>query len=217
MTARFITFEGLDGSGKSTQLRLAAEDLERLGIPYLVTQEPGGTAIGERLREIFLDPDLGPMDGVLELLLVFASRRRHLSEVIDPALAAGRVVLCDRFTDSSFAYQGAGRGLEAELVARVDEIATGSRRPDRTLFFDVSPGVARERGRARSAAPDGDPDRLDRERSEFFERVRAGYLELARSDPERFVVLPADGSVKETRALVRSALADLTRPAVPAP
>ena len=150
------------------------------------------------------------MDGELELLLVFASRRRHVTEVIDVELEAGRHVLCDRFTDSSYAYQGAGRGLPLELIDRVDELATGRRRPDRTLFFDVPAGVARERGRDRREMPGGaGADRLDLEDLEFYERVRDGFLERVTRDPERFIVIRSDRPIDETSRRVREALADL--------
>lgn len=210
MRPRFITFEGLDGSGKSTHLARAEEWLRERGVECRVTHEPGGTAIGERIRQIFLDKEVGTMDGELELLLVFASRRRHLTEVIDAELAAGRHVLCDRFTDSSYAYQGAGRGLPMELIDRVDELATGCRRPDRTLLFDVAPEVALERGRNRREMAGGDgADRLDLEDLEFYERVREGFLERAAQDPERFIVIRSERAIEETSRSVREALADL--------
>ena len=210
MRPRFITFEGLDGSGKSTHLLRAERWLHEQGVECRLTHEPGGTAIGERIRQIFLDKEVGTMDGELELLLVFASRRRHLTEVIEDELAAGRHVLCDRFTDSSYAYQGAGRGLPLELIDRVDELATGRRRPDRTLLFDLAPELAHERGRDRREMPGGgDADRLDLEDLEFYGRVREGFLERAALDPERFVIIRSDRPIEETSRSVREALADL--------
>jgi dTMP kinase len=146
MAPLFITFEGLDGSGKSTHLRWVVRHLEDRGIDHLVTHEPGGTDLGESIREVFLDPRWGALDGTVEALLVFASRRQHLLEVVDPALEAGRHVLCDRFTDSTYAYQGFGRGVELAILDEVDRLATGGRRPDRTLLFDVPAKVARNRG-----------------------------------------------------------------------
>ncbi|HBL31259.1 MAG TPA: dTMP kinase, partial [Acidobacteria bacterium] len=146
----FITFEGLDGSGKSTHLRRASAWLEEHRVPHLVTHEPGGTPLGDALRAIFLDPSRGAMDGTVELLLVFASRRQHLLEVIEPALAAGRHVLCDRFTDSTRAYQGYGRGVPLPLIEQVNRVATGGRTPDHTLLFALPAGEARTRGHSPS-------------------------------------------------------------------
>jgi dTMP kinase len=199
---RFITFEGLDGSGKSTQLELAAAWLREQGIACTVTREPGGTALGQALRDLFLDHRFRGMDGRVETLLVFASRRQHLLEVIEPALERGDVVLCDRFTDSTRAYQGAGRGLPPALIEQADRLATGGRSPDRTLFFDLPPAVAR--ARAVAAA-----DRLDAEDLAFYERVHAGYRQLAAEFPERVRAIAADGEVAAVHAQVRRELADV--------
>ena len=141
--ALFVTFEGLDGSGKSTHLARVSRWLEAERVPHVVTHEPGGTPISEAIRAVFLDRGHRAMDPRVELLLVFASRRQHLVEVIEPALAAGRHVLCDRFTDSTVAYQGYGRGVALDVVAEVDRLATGGRRPDRTLYFDLTAELAR--------------------------------------------------------------------------
>ncbi|MFY9826425.1 MAG: dTMP kinase, partial [Thermoanaerobaculia bacterium] len=135
MPGQFITFEGLDGSGKSTHLRHAAAWLAERGVPHLVTHEPGGTPLGDEVRAVFLDARWGALDGLVELLLVFASRRQHLLEVIEPALRDGKHVLCDRFTDSTRAYQGHGRGVPLAVIEQVDLLATGGRVPDRTLLF----------------------------------------------------------------------------------
>lgn len=210
-----MTFEGLDGSGKSTHLLRVARRLAERGIAHEVTREPGGTELGQAIRAIFLDDRFGAMDGVLELLLVFASRRQHLIEVIDPALAAGRLVLCDRFTDSTRAYQGAGRGVDAETIERVDEIATGSRRPDRTLLFDLPAEAARRRGSSHKRQRAGRVDRLDAETLAFYERVRGGYLELARAEPERFRVIDSSGPQDATAVAVDAALGDLFGSAPP--
>ncbi|HEV3454949.1 MAG TPA: dTMP kinase [Thermoanaerobaculia bacterium] len=148
MPPLFITFEGIDGSGKSTHLRRAAEWLARHGVACRRTHEPGGTPLGDALRLLFLDPRWGAIDGTVELLMLFASRRQHLLEVIEPALAAGEVVLCDRFTDSTRAYQGSGRGVPLALIDQVDLLATGGRRPDRTLLFDLPAAAARARRHA---------------------------------------------------------------------
>jgi dTMP kinase len=205
----FITFEGLDGSGKSTHLRRAAAWLEALGIPHIVTHEPGGTPLGDALRGIFLDPRWGAVDGTVELLLVFASRRQHLLEVIEPALAAGRHVLCDRFTDSTRAYQGYGRGVPLPLIEQIDALATGGRRPDHTLFFDLPARAARARGHSPSRQKRGTADRLDAEGLAFYARVRQGFLAQAEREPERFRRIRSGGTPEGTYRQVRSTLESL--------
>ena len=202
----FITFEGLDGSGKSTHLRRASAWLEERGIPHIVTHEPGGTPLGDAVRAIFLDPRWGTVDGTVELLLVFASRRQHLIEVIEPALAAGRHVLCDRFTDSTRAYQGYGRGVQLSLIEQVDRVATGGRAPDRTLLFDLPSDEARARGHSPSRRGRGAADRLDAEGLAFYERVRRGFLELSRAEPERFRTVDSSGGSDLTQERVRAEL-----------
>ncbi|HKH50021.1 MAG TPA: dTMP kinase [Thermoanaerobaculia bacterium] len=202
----FITFEGLDGSGKSTHLRRVSAWLEERSIPHIVTHEPGGTPLGDALRSVFLDPRWGTMDGTVELLLVFASRRQHLIEVIEPALAAGRHVLCDRFTDSTRAYQGYGRGVPLPLIEQVDRVATGGRVPDRTLLFDLTAEEARARGHSPSRRGRGAADRLDAEGLAFYERVRRGFLELARAEPERFRTVDSSAGSEETQDRVRAEL-----------
>ena len=182
----FITFEGGDGSGKSTQVERLAARLRARGIDPLVTREPGGTPLAEALRALVLDPARRPAP-LTEALLIIAARADVVAGVIAPALAAGRVVLCDRFTDSTLAYQGAGRGLDAARLAEWNRIATAGRDPDLTLLFDVDPELARVR---RSGAAGG-TNRLDREPPEFHARVRGRYLELAAAEPKRFVVLDA--------------------------
>jgi len=208
MRPLFITFEGLDGSGKSTHLRRATEWLARREIPHLVTHEPGGTPLGDALRAIFLDHRWGAVDGVVELLLVFASRRQHLIEVIEPALAAGRHVLCDRFTDSTRAYQGYGRGVPLDVIDQVDRLATGCRRPDHTLLFDLPAAAARARGHSPGRQGRGEADRLDAEDLAFYERVREGFLATARGDA-RFRVIDSSGPVKATEEGLRRLLGEL--------
>ena len=205
----FVTFEGLDGSGKSTHLRRVAAALAARGIPHLVTHEPGGTALGEAIRGLFKERRFAVRDGLVELMLVFASRRQHLMEVIEPALARGEAVLCDRFTDSTYAYQGAGRGVPAASIAALDRLATGARRPDRTLLFDLPAAAARARGATRRRRRGERIDRLDAEQLAFYERVREGFLALARDEPERIRVVDARGAVATTAAAVAAALADL--------
>ena len=206
MTARFITFEGLDGSGKSTHLARAAAWLERLGVPCTTTKEPGGTPLGDALRGVFLDPQWGPLDGTVESLVIFASRRQHLLEVIEPALEAGRHVLCDRWTDSTVAYQGHGRGADLEVIRRVEEIATGGRQPDHTLLFDLPVEEAHRRGQSGTRAV---VDRLDAEDLAFYGRVREGYAALVRAEPERFTIVDTGGSKEAAEQRVRRVLGRL--------
>jgi dTMP kinase len=207
--ARFITFEGLDGSGKSTHLRAAAAWFAARGLPHVVTHEPGGTPLAQAIREVFLDRKWGAIDGTVELLMVFASRRQHLIEKIDPELRAGRHVLCDRFTDSTRAYQGFGRGVPQEVIDRIDNVATGGRRPDITLLFDLPATDARRRGASSSRRRANTVDRLDVESLAFYERVRAGYLELAAADPQRFRVVDSSGDARATEAQMVEVLAGL--------
>ena len=209
MRPLFITFEGLDGSGKSTHLRRAAAWLEERGIPHVVTHEPGGTPLGDALRGVFLDPRWGRMDGAVELLLVFASRRQHLLEVIEPALAAGRTVLCDRFTDSTRAYQGYGRGVPLDLIEQVDRLATGGRKPNYTLLFDLPADEARARGHSPARRERGTADRLDAEDLAFYSRVRQGFLELVAREPGRFRLIDSTGPAAHTQERVRLVLEKL--------
>jgi dTMP kinase len=208
MPGMFVTFEGLDGSGKSSHLRRVAGEMGQRGVPHRVTHEPGGTPFGNAVRAVFLDPRWGALDGTVELLLVFASRRQHLLEVIEPSLDAGCHVLCDRFTDSSRAYQGFGRGVPLALIDQVDRLATGGRRPDRTVLFDLPPEAAHQRGHwGRRAA--GTADRLDAEDLAFYGRVREGFLELAAAEPDRFRVVDSGGAIESTAEQVRAALPEL--------
>lgn len=176
MSGRFIVFEGPEGAGKSTQLRLLAARLERAGVVPVVTREPGGTPTGEAIRALLLDPALaiGPLS---EFLLYSASRAEHVDKLIRPALAAGQVVLCDRFVGSSVAYQGHGRGLELALIAEVSRYATGGLAPDLTLLLDLDPAEGLQRVAAR-----GQRDRLEQADLAFHRRVRAGYLAQCRQD-----------------------------------
>lgn len=207
VTAQFVTFEGLDGSGKSTHLAAASGWMSDKGLDHVVTHEPGGTPLGEAIRGVFLDRDWETVDGAVETLLIFASRRQHLLEIIDPALRADRHVLCDRFTDSTIAYQGFGRGVSLTTLVEVDRLATGRRVPDRTLLFDLPSEMARQRGQSPNRCDEpGGVDRLDAEDLAFYSRVRDGYLELARRHSERFVIIDASGPLEETRQQVFEAL-----------
>lgn len=180
---RFITFEGIDGAGKSTHIDAVADWLSAAGHTVLSTREPGGSELAERLRELILHQ---PMDALTEVLLVFAARRDHLQQVIAPALARGETVLCDRFTDATFAYQGGGRGFDAGVLAQLETWVHGHLQPDLTIWFDLPAGVAAaRRGAARA------PDRFEQQDSGFFERVRAGYAARARAAPQRIVHVDA--------------------------
>lgn len=183
---RFIVFEGVDGAGKSTQVSLAAETLRARGRDVLVTREPGGTRLGEAVRRLLLDVKNAEMTGETEALLYAAARAQCVREVIAPALRRGAVVLCDRFADSTLAYQGYGRGLDLEPLRRINDLATGGLYPALTVVLDLPVDKARLR------LPDGRRDRLEREAADFHERVRAGYLALATAAPEAYLVLEAD-------------------------
>ncbi len=207
--ASFLTFEGLDGSGKSTHLRTAAAWFAARSLPHVVTHEPGGTPLAQAIREVFLDPKWGAIDGTVELLLVFASRRQHLIEKIEPELAQGRHVLCDRFTDSTRAYQGFGRGVAMAVIDRVDAVATGARRPDFTFLFDLPAADARRRGASKSRRRAHAADRLDVETLAFYDRVRNGYLDLAAAEPERFRIIDSSGEPRRTEAQLIAELESL--------
>jgi dTMP kinase len=197
----FVTFEGGEGSGKSTQVARLAARLRGHAFDPLVTREPGGTPLAEGIRALLLDPDRRPVP-VAEALLMEASRAQLVHDVIRPALAADRIVLCDRYDDSTLAYQGGGRGLDAGMLAAWNRAATGGLVPDLTLLFDVVPETGLDR-RLRAA---GDPNRLDREPADFHARVRERYLQLAAAEPGRWVVLDASLAQDELEALVWEAV-----------
>ncbi len=202
MAGVFITFEGIDGSGKSTQLRLLAEWLGVCGYVVTTTREPGGTPLGLRLRAAVLDIN-EDVDPLAELLLYAADRAQHVNKLLRPALAAGRIVLSDRYAAATAAYQGAGREFSPHLIAQVIEIATGGLRPDLTLLFDLPAEDSLARTRQR-AVLDSAPDRLDSEGLAFHQRVRQAYLEFAAAAPESWRVLDAKGEVVAIQEQVRA-------------
>jgi dTMP kinase len=205
---RFVTVEGIEGVGKTTQVARISSALDARAIPHIMTREPGGTPLAERIRELVLTVGSESLPATGELLLMFAARAVHLANVIEPALAAGRWVICDRFTDATYAYQGAGRGLGSAGIAQLETLVQGSRRPDLTLLLDVPVPIGLERARTRNQAA-GRPivaDRFERERAEYFERVRAGYLERARAEPQRIAVIDAARGVEEVAADIQQAL-----------
>ena len=197
---KFITFEGLDGSGKSTQIRKLAAALSHLKVPVLVTREPGGTTTGEKIRKLLLDSANVELSPMAELALMFASRAQHIREVIEPALSEGRIVLCDRFTDSTEAYQGGGRKLGGAAVLELHRILCGDLQPDLTILMDsdIAASVERARRRNRSGKSSADENRFEQENRAFFSRVRHGYHALATRDAHRVVVVDARGTPAQT-------------------
>ena len=198
---RFITFEGIDGAGKSSHIEALAAWLRARGHQVQVTREPGGTPLAEALRELVLHK---PMDALTESLLVFAARRDHLKASIEPALAAGVTVLCDRFTDASFAYQGGGRGFDLEVLAQLETWVQEGRQPDLTLWFELPPAVAAQRRAAVRA-----PDRFESEGLAFFERVHAGYAARAEAQRARFARLDASLAPAQVWVQIEAAVARL--------
>jgi dTMP kinase len=197
----FITFEGIDGSGKSTQLRMLASKLRVKGLDVLTTMEPGGTPLGRRLREAFLETEES-VDPLAEMLLFAADRAQHVRFLIKPKLAEGKIVLSDRYADATYAYQGAGRGFPEEMVSKVIELATEGLTPDLTLFFDLPVEQALLRTHSRTAETGEQKNRMDKETTGFYNRVRDAYLEIARREPERVRVVDANPSVEEIHSEV---------------
>ncbi|HTK27882.1 MAG TPA: dTMP kinase [Pyrinomonadaceae bacterium] len=197
MSGKFITFEGIDGSGKSTQLRMLAGDLRQRGVDVITTCQPGGTPLGRRLREAFLETEetVAPL---AELLLFAADRAQHVEFLIKPALAEGRIVISDRYADATYAYQGAGRGFPDKMVNQVIAIATEGLKPDLTIFFDISVETALRRMSARGEKA----NRMDLETADFYERVRNAYLSIAAREKDRFLVIDANGAMEQIHANV---------------
>lgn len=194
MSGLFVTFEGPEGAGKSTNLRIFAEALAERGCTPLVTREPGGTPVAERIREVLLSNHDESMHADAELLLMFAARAQHLNALIKPALAEGRVVISDRFTDATYAYQGGGRGIDPQRIAALETWVQGDLRPDLVLVFDVPVELGMARARARSEL-----DRFEQEQQQFFEKVRNTYLQRAAADSQRYRIIDASGDLMEVR------------------
>ncbi len=213
MTAagRFITFEGIEGTGKSTQILRLKERLARSAVPVVLTREPGGTELGAELRSLLLRPSSRALTPTAELLLYVTDRAQHLEELVGPALDRGDLVLCDRYLDATLAYQGYGRGLNVEKILDLHRRPPLDVRPDRTVLIDLEPAVALGRARARNRVDgsEGKEDRFERELLEFHERVRAGYLALAAESPERFRIVDGAGSPDAVERQIVDALADL--------
>jgi dTMP kinase len=207
---RFITLEGIEGAGKSTQMEALRRLLVERGIPVITTREPGGSPVAEQIRGVLLDRVNAGMGATAELLLVFAARAEHLEKVIVPALDQGVWVLCDRFTDATYAYQGGGRGVDRARIALLEDLVQGDLRPDLTLVFDLPPDLGLARARGRGAA-----DRFESERHAFFEAARAVYLERARAFPGRYRVLDAAAPLERVRAKATCLIADFVEASRP--
>ena len=192
MRGKFITLEGVEGVGKSTNLATIEKVLQSLNIDYIKSREPGGSSIAERIRALLLDPDAEPMSELAELLLVFAARAEHLEKVIRPSLENGVWVLCDRFTDATFAYQGGGRGLSTAIIDQLQALVQGDLRPDLTVILDLDPAIGLERARERGAL-----DRFEKEEQLFFNRVREAYLAIAGAEPKRCMVIDASKPLEQ--------------------
>lgn len=210
MRGTFLTFEGIDGCGKTTQLKLLAAYLRRRGLPVVVTREPGGMRLGERIRGVLLSSASRGMDPRTEVLLMFASRAENVARVIRPALAAGRLVLCDRFTDASLAYQGYGRGLPLAFIRQLDRFACRGLKPDLTFVLDINLRTSLRRARRRNRRARADEARFERENRTFYERVRRGYRALARAERGRIRLVNGDDSIanihRQIVALARATL-----------
>lgn len=200
----FITLEGPEGAGKSTNREYLAQRLREQGLQVLLTREPGGTPLAERIRELLLEPSDEPMAADTELLLVFAARAQHLAQVIRPALQRGEVVICDRFTDATYAYQGGGRGLSIERIAQLESFVQGELRPDLTLVFDLPVEIGLQRAVAR-----GRLDRFEQEQRSFFEAVRSSYLQRAADYPQRYRVLDAAQPLEQVQVALDQLLPEI--------
>jgi len=200
---KFITIEGGEGVGKSTNADLIQSFLESRGCEVVVTREPGGTALGEALRSILLSADIESPVAMAELLIIFAARAQHLTTVIEPALAAGKWVLCDRFTDATYAYQGWGRNIDQRAIASLEQLVQGARRPDLTVLLDMDPSLGLARAKERAEL-----DRFEQEELAFFNRVREGYLARAKEEPARWLIIDASKTLDEVTTVIGQALND---------
>ncbi|HEB27031.1 MAG TPA: dTMP kinase [Porticoccus sp.] len=198
---KFITIEGVEGVGKTTNINFIRQWLAQLNIPHVATREPGGTPLAESIRELLLSPRDETVDENTELLMMFAARAQHLAEVIVPALEQGKWVLCDRFTDATYAYQGGGRGVSMEKIAQLETLVQGALRPDLTLVLDIPVDQGLARAKNRSA-----PDRFEQEKIAFFERVRECYLARVKAEPHRYQVIDASQSLDRVQADIGSVL-----------
>ncbi len=208
---RFITIEGGEGVGKSTQIAALREWLDAQGFDVVFTREPGGTPRAERIRELLLENAEESMPAICELLLMFAARATHIANVIEPALRRGAWVVCDRFTDATYAYQGWGRGLDVAHIATLEQLVQQDLRPDLTLLLDAPLDLSATRARARNQSA-GVTDRFEREQREFFERVRVGYLDRARLEPMRIVIIDASLDVQTVTEAIRTTIRDRLLP-----
>ena len=203
---KFITFEGVDGSGKTTQSALLCSYLRQKGADVVETREPGGTGLGEKIREILLSPSNSTLTETSEILLFLAARAQQVAEVIMPSLGQGRWVVSDRFCDSTLAYQGYGRGIDVEAIGKLNDIATGGLKPDITILLDLDAetGIKRAIAEKNEFIDSSDGDRMEKETKEFHILVREGYLELARQEPQRIKVVSATGSIEDVHGSVIS-------------
>lgn len=202
-TGKFITLEGIEGAGKSTMLNFISEQLQQAGNEVVVTREPGGTRVGEKLREILLDNSNTRLSDDAELLIIFAARAQHLQQVIRPALNAGQYVLCDRFTDASYAYQGGGRNMSTERIRQLEDWVQQGLEPDLTILFDLDVATG-----LRRAGKRGEADRFEQEHVDFFERIRQCYIDRASAEPERFRVIDAASTVDNVKQQILEVLKD---------
>jgi dTMP kinase len=194
---RFISFEGIEGCGKTTQIGLLSDYLKRKGISFTITREPGGTAVGEGIRKILLNSETIHLTTASELLLFYASRSQNITEKIIPALQRGEMVVCDRFFDASMAYQGYGRGIPLDFIDKVTDLVCNGYRPELTILLDITPEIGLTRARARNHARGNDEGRFEMEDFTFYSRIRDGYLALAKREPQRIRVIEADRSIEE--------------------
>jgi len=200
----FITFEGVEGGGKTTNISFVTEIIRKSGRQILITREPGGTSIGEAIRNILISKEYPEMHYITELLLMFAARSEHIQRKIRPALEQGIWVLCDRFTDASYAYQGAGRGVDSEKIKLLENLVQESLRPDITFLFDLEANIGLARAQSR-----GETDRFEQQHIDFFNRVRSKYLEMAKAEPQRYRIIEAQHALKQVQQQVSEKLEEI--------